>query len=269
MTMNRAIFKNAVLQLNQEDTSYRQAEGISQSELKPMLVSPAHYKQAKEEPNEETDAMRLGTATHLAAFQLDHFHDEVVMAPKFDKRTKDGKAGWERFQHENAGKLCLGEDDYSKCIGMAEAVRSIPLFSTLMQYGSPEASIYADYDAVTKVKGRVDWLNDTANFVIDLKTLGKEANEYNIKNVIKDRGYDFQAAYYMQLLNALYPDRVFRFIFVFVESAAPHGVRFVEITPLRLLDKVNDIETCLRQLAAAKASGVWAGYKSEIVTLDI
>lgn len=269
MTMNRAIFKNAKLLNNLEDKAYRQADGISQSELKPMLISPAHYKQAKEEITEETDAMRLGTATHLAAFQLEHFHNEVVMSPKFDKRTKDGKAGWERFQHENAGKLCLSEDDYSKCIGMSEAVRSIPLFRTLTQYGSPEVSIFADYDPVTKVKGRLDWFNDTANFVLDLKTLGKEANEYNIKNAIKDRGYDFQAAYYMQLLNAVYPDKVFRFIFVFVESSAPHGVRFVEISPLRLLDKVNDIETCLRQLNAAKASGIWAGYKSEIVTLDI
>ncbi len=267
--MNQAIFKNAVLKLNLEDSAYRQAEGVSQSELKPMLISPAHYKAEKETKREETDAMRLGTATHIASFQLEHFHNEVVQAPKFDKRTNAGKEGWQRFQHENAGKLCLNEEDYADCIGMSEAVRSIPLFRTLTQYGSPEVSIFAEHSSGIKVKGRLDWLNDTANFVLDLKTIGKEANEYNIRNTIKDRGYDFQAAYYLQLLNAVLPDRVYRFVFCFVESKAPYGVRFVEVNPMRILNKVNDIETCLRQLSVANASGIYAGYKSEIVTLDI
>jgi exodeoxyribonuclease VIII len=268
MSMNQTIFKNAVLKQNLEDTAYRQANGVSQSELKPMLISPAHYKASREQAHEETDAMRLGTATHLAAFQLQHFHDEVILSPKFDRRTKDGKAGYERFQHENAGKLCLSEDDYTRCIGMAESVKSIPLFNTLTQYGSPEVSIFAEYGLFSPVKGRLDWLNDTANFVVDLKTIGKEANEYNIKKTIRERGYDFQAAWYLQLLQAVDPDKTYRFIFVFVESFAPYGVRFVEINPLNLLNKVNDIETCLKQLQTAKASGVWAGYESKIVTLD-
>jgi ATP-dependent exoDNAse (exonuclease V) beta subunit len=267
--MNQAIFKNAVLKLNLEDSAYRQDEGVSQSELKPMLISPAHYKAEKEAPREETDAMRLGTATHIAAFQLEHFHNEVVQAPKFDKRTNAGKEGWQRFQHENAGKLCLSEEHYADCIGMAESVRNIPLFRTLIQYGSPEVSIFAEHSSGINVKGRLDWLNDTANFVLDLKTIGKEANEYNICNTIKDRGYDFQAAYYMQLLNAVLPDRVYRFVFCFVESTAPYGVRFVEVNPLRILNKVNDIDTCLRQLSKARASGIWDGYKSEILTIDI
>jgi ATP-dependent exoDNAse (exonuclease V) beta subunit len=265
---HKPIFKNAEVKYNLEDKLYREAHGVSQSELKPMLLSPAHYKAKKEEIFEETDAMSLGTATHLAAFQLEHFHDEVVQAPKFDKRTKDGKEGWQRFQHENAGKLCLNEEDYAKCIGMAESLNSNNLFSTLKQYGSPEVSIFAEWKLFMPVKGRIDWLNETANFALDLKTIGKEANEYNIKKAIRERGYDFQCAYYMELLKSAMPDKAFRFIFVFVESVAPYGVRFVEINPVKLLDKTNEIETCLKQLEAAKASGVWQNYSSNIVLID-
>ena len=268
MSMNQTIFKNAEVRLNLEDSAYRQADGISQSELKPMLISPAHYKTSKESVHEETDAMRLGTATHLAAFQLEHFHNEVCLSPKFDKRKTADKEAYERFIHENAGKIVLPKDDYENCIGMAESLRSIPLFNTLTQYGKPEVSIFADYNATTRVKGRLDWVNDTANFALDLKTIGKEASERNIMKAIRERGYDFQNAYYGELLKAGYKDRTFRFIFIFIESFAPYGVRFVEINPLNLLNKVNDIETCIRQLEAAKASGVWTGYESKIVTLD-
>lgn len=266
--MNQTIFKNAEVRLNLQDNLYRQAEGVSQSELKPMLTSPSHYKTAKEQPSEETDAMRLGTATHLAAFQLEHFHNEVCISPKFDKRKTADKEAAERFAHENAGKIILSKDDYENCIGMSESLRRIPLFNTLTQYGSPEVSIFADYSPSTRVKGRIDWVNDTANFALDLKTIGKEASEYNIVRAIKERKYDFQNAWYGELLKAGYKDKTFRFIFIFIESFAPYGVRFIELNPLALLNKVNDIETCIRQLEAAKASGVWAGYESKIITLD-
>ena len=267
--MTTTLFKDTIVKSKMPDDEYRSYPAISQSELKHMLKSPAHFKANKEALHEETDAMRLGTATHLAVFQLEHFHNEVVMAPKFDRRTTAGKAGYEKFQQENGNKILLSEEDYAKCIGMAEAVRNTAKFMDWTRLGEPEVSFFSKTSYGIDVKGRLDWVNFDAGIALDLKTLGKEASEHEIRKTIKSRSYDFQNGFYDNFLKSAYPDKHFKFVFIFVESLEPHGVRFVSIDHGHMLNVDATIDICLRELKKAQDSGIYSSYNEDVNVITI
>jgi exodeoxyribonuclease VIII len=265
----KTIFKNAKLSLNLEDKEYRAIQAVSQSDMKHLIVSPAHYKAYKEGPREETDAMRLGTATHLAVFQPQHFHNEVVQSPRFDKRTKDGKAGWELFQSNLGNKLALPQEDYERCIDMSEAVRSNPLFIKYTASGNPEVSLVADTSFPNvKVKGRLDWVDIKSGTILDLKTIGDVADTYNIKKTLY-KGYAMQCLFYLSLMESYDPSKNYEFMFCFVEKEAPYGVRFVKINPASLLNYANLLEATLKNLNQCIDNNVFPAYDNVVEVIDI
>jgi exodeoxyribonuclease VIII len=265
----KTIFQNAKLLLNLDDKEYRAIDAISQSDMKHLIVSPAHYKAYKEAPREETDAMRLGTATHLAVFQPQHFHEEVVLSPRFDKRTKEGKAGYEFFQSNLGNKLALSQEDYERCIDMAEAVRSNPLFIKHTADGNPEVSLTADTSLPNiKVKGRLDWLDYKGGVILDLKTIGDVADNHNIKKTMY-KGYAMQCLFYLSLMESYDPSKTYEFIFCFVEKEPPYGVRFVKIHPASLLNYANLLEGTLRNLSKCIDNNVFPAYDNAVDIIDI
>lgn len=265
----KTIFKNAKLLLNLDDKAYRDIPAISQSDMKYLTLSPAHYKAYKEAPREETDAMRLGTATHLAVFQPQHFHEEVIQAPRFDKRTKEGKAGWELFQSNLGNKLPLSQEDYERCIDMAESVRTNPLFIKHATDGNPEVSLTADTDFDNiKVKGRLDWLDFKNGIILDLKTIGDVADIHNIKKTMY-KGYAMQCLFYLSLMQSYDQSKDYRFIFCFVEKEPPYATRFVEILPSSLLEYANLLESTLRNLSKCIDSNVFPAYDNVVEIIDI
>jgi hypothetical protein len=80
------------------------------------MRSPAHYKAWLENPPEPTPAMALGRAFHCALLEPERFAATHVVAEKFDRRTKEGKAKAEAWEAENQGKIPLTPEQ-------AEAVR--------------------------------------------------------------------------------------------------------------------------------------------------
>ena len=265
------LFKNAEGISGLADKSYRDIPAVSQTAIKHLINSPAHYKAYQEEIKEETDAMRLGTATHIAVFQPSLFDSHVVMAPKFDRRKTEDKVAFAKFQEQNVGKILLSQDDYDRCLGMAEAVRGNPTFIKLTECGEPEYSITAETVAEgIKVKGRLDWVDFKNRVIVDLKSIGETASFRAINKTIHKRGYDIQNAMYNQLLTALIADSDFRFVFAFCESNKPHGVRFVEINKSNLwFETMPRISSAFASLKQAYDSGVYENYSNKISVIDI
>lgn len=265
------LFKNAEGISGLLDKTYRDLPAISQTSVKHLINSPAHYKAYKEEPQEETDAMRLGTATHLAVFQPSLFNEQVVMSPKFDRRKTEDKIAASKFQEANIGKILLTQDDYERCLGMAEAVRSNPTFIELTQQGEPEYSVTAEtvLEGI-KVKGRIDWIDFKNRVMLDLKSIGELASFRAINKTIHKRGYDIQNAMYNQLLSALIADSDFKFVFIFVESNKPHGVRFVEINKSNLwFETMPRLANAFVALKQAQDTGNYHSYSNKINVIDI
>ena len=82
---------------------YRQMEGISSTELKKLMKSPAHYKHWKDNPQEDTPALLFGRAAHKYILETYDFYNEFAVAPNCDRRTKEGKEKWNKFVAESEG----------------------------------------------------------------------------------------------------------------------------------------------------------------------
>ena len=84
--------------LKMSNKEYRKSEGVSSTDLKKMVKSPAHYKYWKEHSEElDTNSFLIGRAVHKYVLEKDDFFNEFAVAPLVDRRTKDGKAEWSLF----------------------------------------------------------------------------------------------------------------------------------------------------------------------------
>ena len=91
---------------------YDKIDAINYSILKVGIErSMAHLKWERDHPTEPTKDLIFGNACHLACWEPARFLEEVVAAPKVDRRTKDGKEEWANFLSASEGKLVIEGND--------------------------------------------------------------------------------------------------------------------------------------------------------------
>ena len=85
---------------------YHSKPGISKTKLWRIIEkSPQWFKYCADNPPEfNSPALMFGAALHKAVLEPDGFGDEYIVAPKFDRRTKDGKAAYAAFEMSLAGR---------------------------------------------------------------------------------------------------------------------------------------------------------------------
>ena len=93
------------------DEVYRKSPGVSQSTLKKMALSPAKCLWDMEHPRPPSEAQELGTAIHAALLEPELFNKTYTVRPKFDRRTKVGKEGAERWEADNGDKKGIDQAD--------------------------------------------------------------------------------------------------------------------------------------------------------------
>lgn len=258
-----------------ENDAYHAAEGISASGLKLIGRSPLHYWaryiDPNREPQEETPALRLGTAIHCAVLEPWRFADEYAVAPKVDRRTKDGKDTWAAFEAECAagGKKVIADGEYRTCMAISERLNRHPAASVLFRNGVAEVSMFWE-DAETGVvcKCRPDWLiKRTA--IVDVKST-QDASASGFARSVANYEYHMQAAWYLDGVRAcLGDDAPQAFIFAAFEKDAPHAVAFYNADAEMIELGRREYRRRLAIYAACKRSNVWPGYDSSITSLSL
>lgn len=255
--------------------AYHAAEGISASGLKLIGRSPLHYWAKYLDPNrqieEPTPALRLGTAIHAAVLEPMRFKQEYVVAPRVDRRTKEGKETWAAFEAEcaAAGATPISADDFKTCMSISERLNRHPAASVLFRSGSPELSMWwEDADTGVLCKCRPDWLIDGVA-VIDVKST-QDASAAGFARSVANYEYHMQAAWYLDGVRAcLGNDAPQAFIFAAFEKDAPHAVAFYNADAEMIEIGRREYRRRLAIYAACKRSDVWPGYPPEITTLAL
>ena len=85
---------------------------ISHSALKAFAKSPNHYLQYVAGEAPRTDAMIAGSALHCFVLEPHEFDARYIVAPKVDRRTKEGKEIFEAFSQQAAGRDVLTQADF-------------------------------------------------------------------------------------------------------------------------------------------------------------
>lgn len=162
-------------------------------------TSPYEYHWRRErETDEETDAMRLGSAVHTAVLEPDKFEGSVAV---FDG-TRRGKA-WEEFKAEHDGKTLLTPTQHERAVNIRDYVRGEPKLCRLFEEGQPERSIvWTDEETELLVKARPDWLDGLRWRVVDLKTTS-DLDDWALMRSVKKYGYHLQGAMFLDACDAL------------------------------------------------------------------
>lgn len=246
--------------------SYDGMDGVRRSALWEIRKSPLHYLYAVTHPKEDTAALAFGSAAHKYILETDDFFNDYVIAPECDRRTKDGKALWNKFQEELAdtGKTSVSASDYNTIREMNEAILRNPTAAALLKTGKHEIPIkWVDADTDEICKCRVDCLTEFngEKYIVDYKTTTSCADGH-FERACRTYGYKLQAAMYSEgVFNETFDD--YKFAFVAQEKNPPYAVR-VYYCDQGFIDEGTELFHDLLEIYhECKRSGSWPGYEDK------
>jgi exodeoxyribonuclease VIII len=231
----------------------------------------ALWKMQHPEADEDTDALAVGDATHVAVLEPERFARQYVKRPKFDGRTNAGKAamaGW-AAEHPNAAPLT--PDQWDEAVGLRDNSQKHPVARELLSgKGRNEVTlIWTDPETKLLCKGRLDRITryDNRAAVVDLKT-ARNGSLRGFAKAAADFCYFWQAAFYLDALNLLAPGAR-RFFHIILEKEPPYLVAVREMEEPSLREGRAQYRRALNTMAACRASGKWPGYFDGIEPFDI
>lgn len=180
---------------------YHAGDGVSKSQLDMVAKNPALLKwvQAAPEDEEKKSALDMGTALHCLLLEPGEFDKRFIVSPKFDRRTKQGKADEEAFLRDVAdiGITVLDAEQWRKLELMRDSAMAHPAARWMLEApGYCEASMYwNDEDTGELCRIRPDkWLNEH-NVIVDVK---KVADMDRFARHIEEFRYHVQDAMYRE-----------------------------------------------------------------------
>jgi len=220
------------------EAGYHQCPGVSKSQLVHMKKTYNHFKHAQNNQKDPSDAMVLGSATHIKILEPKRYKEEVVVMD-LDKRSSEGKVAAALNSIVNAGRMVIDSDDQSRILGMEESLKKHPVIPSIIKESQFETSLFWKNELGSLSRGRADGMimepskslakllsectpyteEQVLESVIlwDLKTTDSAAEEDFVRKVY-DQDYHVQAAYYSSGVTNL-TGRPVIFIFVAVESS--------------------------------------------------
>lgn len=236
-----------------------------------MSRSMAYYKWRKANPEKPGRPLVVGSATHLL------LQSEVTNDPGLKKQIlvySDGSSltkGFKEFQEKNKPFYCLDAEEHALCTRMVLALLNEPEVMGYLKDAIPEATIMGNYPGTSvPVKCRPDYLHQARGVSINIKTT-TDASESGFIYATKDYGYDFQSAFYCDLLTDQL-GKAFDEIHILVEKT-DEG----EPTPIKIFSFGDDtlswarsqIRTLIERIPGCEKTGVWPGNKAFLETVDL
>ena len=212
------------------NAEYRQREGLASSDIKRMMKSFATWKYLKDNPTDDRDtpSLKFGRAYHKFCLEPYDFDNEFAVAPKVDKRTKEGKEEYAKFLAEAGNKEVIDDETYDKLQKMREMLYATPYVKKLICGEHEKSFFWTDEKTGIKCKCRPDSFGvfGSQDIIVDLKTCKNAETNAFMRDALK-YNYDVQAAHYTEGLNAIY-NKDFTFVFIAQEVEAPYLVNILQ-----------------------------------------
>jgi hypothetical protein len=238
---------------------YREREGISSTELKKIMVTPAHYRHWKDNPEEtDTPALLFGRAAHKYILETYDFYNEFAVAPNCDRRTQEGKAKWLLFCDQSEGKDIITQEQFEQIDAMRNAMLATPFVSKLINGEHELSYFWTDEDTGLKCKCRPDSINHKLKIVVDYKTTDNAETEHFMKQAIR-LGYDLQASYYLDGVKANTGED-YVFVFIAQEKKPPYAVNILQADDIFIRSGREVYKAMLQTYKECSETGNWYGY---------
>ena len=243
---------------------YHAHDSASSSGLRLLLRSPDHFKNSEEK--DQTRAMVLGSALHMACLEPDIFYDTYRLLRSSENRmTSEYKQAKKDFGEE----FVLVKPEIEKIEGMARNLHKSAICEYLdNDYCDKELSGFAiDPETGLMCRHRFDAII-IGDVAIDLKTT-TDARKPAFEKKILDFGYHIQASFYADQYNWITGEKIEKFIFAAIETSAPYAVKVYELEQDSMDAGRKKYRHALNEYAQCKASDTWPSYDQEIETIGI
>lgn len=269
---------------------YHAQSGASASILKKLWqTTPAHLKAYLAEPFTPTPAMQFGTWVHHVLLEPDTplpslaVTPTVYPAPKTCSAVKRGQAQpgdlipWDgratyckdwKAEQEEAGRTVLDRDTYDGIFAAAGNVMAHPVAGPLFAEGQSELSLFATVNGFP-IRARLDHVAP-GDSLVDLKT-AQSADPRRFPRDAYKLGYHIQAAFYLDLWNALagVDDPKSGFTFVVVENTAPYAVCVYSATAQFIQAGREDYQRMLDLYRTCVETNTWPAYPVDTQALEV
>ena len=246
----------------------------SRGEMVDVLITPAHAKRKKTFPKITTDAMRIGTATHMAFIEP---HELLKTYNLFTGKVRRGE-NWELHKAvaERTGKdPYLTQSQYDLALSMGDALRLNKTASALFNRKPSRREIVIIFTlAGVEVKVRIDTLiTDEMPTVADIKT-AKAIDDHSFFNSIYAYGYDIQSWLYLKAFRARTHVNVGNFVIIAVEKERnivvdgklTHAVRDIDMRDYMKGGEQRALEA-LSIIADCRKNDSWPAYPDKVERL--
>lgn len=241
--------------------AYREAEGISRSELFTISKTPLHFKYEQDNPKEDTKSLSFGRAAHKYILEKDDFFNDFAIEPVVDRRTKAGREEFYAFAESLGEKESISMEDYQKILQMYDAIQSNPVAVALLTGEHEKDFFWVDDLTGEKCKCRPDCLSqyEGKKYIVDYKTTDS-CEDGHFERSCRKYGYKFQSGMYTEgvFQNTF---EQYNFAFVAQEKTAPYAVRVYFCTPEFVAQGYDKFRELIGIYHHCKETGNWYGYE--------
>ena len=242
------------------DDEYFALEALSASGAKLLRKSPLHYMADRQRKRVPTPAMIFGTVVHTLALEPER---EAFVVKRHNWASKEGKA--EREQLEASGLPILSEADADRALAIHAALLCDDKVCALLNAADKEQPMIWEQHGV-RCKAKADAI--APGLVIDLKTT-LDAGPQEFARSIAAFGYFRQAAHYLDGYEATKGERAKDFVFIAVESQAPHAVALYRLDAASIAAGRLEMRRAAAVYRECIATGEWPGYSRKVTTLSL
>lgn len=255
--------------LDMSPEAYHLHPSLSKSGMDNLAQSPMHFKYRRENPDNQSDALRFGSAFHTLLLEPGQFNGRVVIWSGAPRNTKAGKDEYAAALMDNPGKLLIKQAEYDQMLGMCKAIKAHPAANIILSgKGKVEPSLFwSDPGTGVECRARPDWLRDDG-LLVDLKTtINASPEAFNVS--AGNFRYHVQAAYYSEGYYRVTGNQAAGFVFVAVEKEAPYGVSVLEMDLEDLLLGEREAHRLLDIYQECLKANRWPGYSTKIETMKL
>ena len=226
---------------------------VSSTQLKRMLISPAHFLSGISDPEESTEALLFGSVLHGRLLEPDSFEARFYPMPKVNRATKVGKQRHAECLAEAAGRTVYPiawKEPIERIIDNAMAHRRA---RELFAHGEAEiVLVWLDAETGVKCKVKIDWWANP-RMLVDLKS-AEDVSFDGGRRACGRLGYALSAAMYCEAVLQIAGETC-EWAFVACEKGRPNTVAVYRATQRFLERGRSDFRRALRRLGECRARG--------------
>jgi len=241
---------------------------LGSGQLRTFIRSPYHYFQSLSgNAPEPTPSMNLGTLIHLMLSEPHRYHENVILKPDFNRRTKQGKLDEAEWVKENIKKIIVDNKQYEILNGIYESLKKLPMAMNILKDGHKEISgFFLDPSTSIQCRIRPDIFiprdGKIPPIILDIKST-KDASEEAFQMSIKRYGYHIAAAYYLRGASIIEKEECSNFMWIAVENVAPYAVAVYEMDQAWREIGESVVSSSMKKLSECIDKDDWPAYQSE------